>query len=266
MMLIILLACWTVCLIVILLIFFFLAIKVNTSIQKNNTFNNSYTQYISLDDKKSVIQKLRELHPKNFEEFISLVFQLSWYEVIYKSQWKKMFGKRYARKDWWIDLICKKEEKRNFIQIKKLVNQEVSVKTIREMWWVCGDEIHWNDNVIVITTSLFSQDAERFASQKHIILIDYKTLLETIDKIINVPKNKTTIESFLNDPNLIDNKGFATYIKICPLCLAPLVKRKWWFYGCMNYYKKNCQYREKISFTNYYKKNYKYTDETTLPF
>ncbi len=84
------------------------------------------TQKYTIDakDKKRVIKKLRELHPKDFEEFITLLFELSGYSIVYRSQWKKRFGKRIARKDWGIDLICQKWEKKNYIQIKKLINQE----------------------------------------------------------------------------------------------------------------------------------------------
>jgi hypothetical protein len=46
-----------------------------------------------------VIQKLRELHPKDFEEFIGLLFELCGYSIVYRSQWKKSFGKWHARKD-----------------------------------------------------------------------------------------------------------------------------------------------------------------------
>lgn len=48
---------------------------------------------------RDIIQKLRNMHPKNFEEFIELLFCLSGYNTVYKSQRVKRYGKWYARKD-----------------------------------------------------------------------------------------------------------------------------------------------------------------------
>lgn len=205
---------------------------------------NTERYTIDAKDKKRVIQKLRELHPKDFEEFIGLLFELCWYSIIYRSQWKRSFGKWYARKDWWIDLICQKWENKNCIQIKKLINQEVSVKIIREMWWVCVDQMNGNTICTIITTSLFSEDSLKFVNEKAITLIDYKKLLDIIENLAFTPQNKSAIEYFINRLDLIDNTKYIDYTKTCPLCLAPLVKRRWWFYGCMNYYKTDCRYTE----------------------
>ncbi len=206
------------------------------------------TQKYTIDakDKKRVIKKLRELHPKDFEEFITLLFELSGYSIVYRSQWKKRFGKRIARKDWGIDLICQKWEKKNYIQIKKLINQEVSVNIIREMWWVCADQMYWDNNCTIITTSLFSNDSLLFAKEKNMTLIDYWKLLDIIDTLASNSEKKLAIENFINKSDLLSNTKFIEYSKTCPLCLAPLIKRRWWFYGCMNFYKINCKYTEKV--------------------
>jgi hypothetical protein len=39
-----------------------------------------------------------------------------------------------------------------------------------------------------------------------------------------------------------ENYEFKNNVKTCPRCLAPLVWRKEWFYGCMNFYKTHCRY------------------------
>lgn len=197
-----------------------------------------------MESPRKVIEKLRGMHPKDFEEFVELLLQLAWYKTLYKSQRIKRYGKRYARKDWWIDIICRKWESKKYIQIKKYINQELSVTVIREMRWVCWDELWPHDECIIITTSLFSEDALKFSKQKNISTIDYEKLLEIIDEISSDQNNRQKIIGFINKENLIKNTEFMWLVKTCPICLAPLVKRKWWFYWCMNYYKKNCRYIE----------------------
>ena len=122
---------------------------------------------ITIDQEYTQIQKLREVHPKYFEDFISEMFKISWYTIEKKAEYKFIRWKRQAQRDWWIDLIAGKNGAKKYIQVKKLLNQEVWVPIIRELYGAITDDMNKEkDQLIVITTSLFSEDAQNFANEK----------------------------------------------------------------------------------------------------
>jgi hypothetical protein len=83
-----------------------------------------------------------------------------------------------------------------------------------------------NNICTIITTSLFSKDSISFAEEKDITLIDYKKLLDIIENLASTSEKKSAIENFINSSYLIKNNKFLDFAKTCPLCLAPLIKRR----------------------------------------
>ncbi len=190
--------------------------------------------FVDVSNQYGLMQRLRELKPRYFEEFIEMLFRFQDYEIIKSPtyKWTK------AQKDGGIDLIVSRDWLDRYIQIKKDYRHQTWVSVIRELSWVIKKK-QW----MVISASIFSDDAKDFAEEEWIVLVDYNLLLKEIEKISE--SYKYEIEEFINDEVHIDT-GFKYKPKTCPQCFAPLKKRKG-FYGCMNYYNTGCDYQEKIS-------------------
>lgn len=203
------------------------------------TISHWYKKIRQFNKPKTLIDKLKAMHPKDFEDFIKLLFELKWYKVIYKSFWKKYFWSWFARKDWWIDLIALKDGNKSYIQIKKYITNMVSVNDVRSFYGAIVSKIKSWDKVIFITTSVFSEDAEKFAKENNILIVTHKELVEEIKSI----QNKQAINDFLSKMSYYSNK-YNQNIRTCPKCWAPLKWRKEGFYGCQNYIKW-CKYTEK---------------------
>lgn len=192
-----------------------------------------------------LIEKLKAMHPKDFEDFIKLLFELRWYKVVYKSFWKRYFSSRIPQKDWWIDLIAIRDNKKIYVQIKKNITNMVSVDMIRSFYGSIVHRLTWEDKWLFVTTSVFSEDAEKCAKENHIEMISYKELEKEIVWLEKEIQKRQRIEDFLSKIDYYQNKKYNQNIRTCPKCGAPLKWRKEWFYGCQNYYKTGCDYTEK---------------------
>lgn len=201
--------------------------------------------HIDISDKFSLIQTLRWMDPKYFEDFIALLFTLKWYTIINRSKRVKYFWKRKPKADWWIDMVVSKDNKKTYVQIKKKQNHQLEEAVVRDFYWTIVDKKNEQEKGIIVITSIFSDPAIEFAKEKGIEMVDYKILLEEIEEIAK--DHKQEIEDFVNMHNDINSTDkFNEYAKTCPRCFAPLVwRRKWSFYGCMNYHKNKCGYQEK---------------------
>ena len=229
---------WTIVILVIKAIITFIKNKLNiTSNNVNYWYNHNDENNakalpkIDIHDKIKLIHTLRKFYPRDFEEFIALLYELKWYTIIKKPTYK---GKN-AKRDWWIDIEAAKDWETYYIQVKKLFIHEVSVNIIREFNWIMMNK---NWKWIVVTTSIFSSDA--IHEKWNLELIDYRWLLNEIDSLS--PENLEILENFINDESHIDD-DFEKEPITCKHCWAPMVKRYWrWrsFYWCMNYYSTHC--------------------------
>ena len=127
---------------------------------------------IDIHDHIKVIHTLRKFYPKDFEEFVALLFELKWYIIKKRPTYK---GKN-AKRDWWIDVEASKDWIDYYIQVKKLFTHEVSVKIVREFNWIMSNK-QWKG--IIITTSIFSNDS--ISEKWNLELIDYRMLLSEIE-------------------------------------------------------------------------------------
>ena len=193
--------------------------------------SNYIPKKIDIHDQIKVIHTLRKFYPRDFEEFIAMIFELKWYSIIKRPTYKW----KNAKRDGWIDIEATKDGIDYYIQVKKLFMHEVSVKIIREFNWIMANK-QWKG--IIITTSIFSKDS--INEKWNLELIDYRKLLSEIESL---PEDKLELlQEFINDTNHIDY-NFETKPITCKHCGAPMVKRyrRWrMFYWCMNYYNTHC--------------------------
>lgn len=194
---------------------------------------------IDVNNKIEVIHRLRLFNPVDFEYFVLKLFELSWFNIIRKPlhKWKD------SCKDWWIDIILEKWWSKFFVQIKKTYWSQLWVDIIRQLKWILTDKDKQWWKWIIITTSMFSEDA-RNEWKDSLILLDYNWILQTINNFEESDR-KYLEKWYLNNWDKI--KHFLTDPKTCKKCWAPMQKIKVWknsFYWCMNYFskwKKHCE-------------------------
>jgi len=200
---------------------------------KNITKANDF-QKISVDDRILLIHRLRCLSPCSFEHLIEKLFQLKWYEIIQSPSylWNK------PQVDNWCDLIVKKWNDDIYVQIKKNIANVIKEKQLKEFkWWFL------NHKLIYITTSLYSNNAKRYANKNWIELVDYNWLLDRIQNLKT--EEKSQIENFINDKNNLWDWKYLP--KTCKKCWAPMKSWKFSYY-CLNRYENiKCCNKEYIS-------------------
>jgi len=166
---------------------------------------------------KKKIQDLQELTPTQFEEYTAELFTALGYETSVKG----------GSGDGGIDVEAEKDGVTHYIQCKKYISSKVPVGAIRDFYGAIADKIGGGTGYF-ITTNVFTLDAEKFAEDKPIELIDRFKLMEYM-KLANIELPKAT-------PS------------VCPKCGKELVKRNGKygaFMGCSTY--PECDYTEKIT-------------------
>lgn len=172
---------------------------------------------------------LRGLSPKEFEEYISALFFKMGYDT-------KAVGGSY---DKGIDVIAKKDGIKHYIQCKKYISSKVGVRDVRDFYGAVVDQLS-EGKAYFITTNIFTLEAERYAKDKPIELIDGYKLIKYIKSAkgeININKNE---EGSINENINLRSKN-------CPNCNGKLVERSGKygkFYGCSNY--PRCKYIKNI--------------------
>jgi len=61
---------------IVLVVLVFIIIKTIRLVKDDIKETNTQKKYISIADKYMLIQKLREMHPRDFERFIEMIFKL----------------------------------------------------------------------------------------------------------------------------------------------------------------------------------------------
>jgi restriction system protein len=165
---------------------------------------------------KKKVQDLQQLTPTQFEEYIAALFQSLGYET-------KVTG---GSGDGGVDVEAVKDGHVHYIQCKKYISSKVPVSAVRDFYGAIADRVDGGKGYF-ITTNVFTLDAEKFAEDKPIELIDKFKLMEYMQMVdTTVPELKTSV---------------------CQKCGSELVKRKGKygsFLGCSTYPK--CDYTEKV--------------------
>jgi len=165
---------------------------------------------------KKKVQDLQQLTPTQFEEYIATLFQSLGYEA-------KVTG---GRGDGGVDVEAVKDGHVHYIQCKKYISSKVPVSAVRDFYGAIADRVDGGKGYF-ITTNVFTLDAEKFAEDKPIELIDKFKLMEYMQ--------------------MVDTTVPEVEASVCQKCGSELVRRKGKygaFLGCSTYPK--CDYTEKI--------------------
>lgn len=166
---------------------------------------------------KKQVQDLQKLTPPQFEEYIAELFRSLGYKT-------KVTGKVG---DGGVDVEAEKDGHTHYIQCKKFITSKVPVGAVRDFYGAIADRIDGGKGYF-ITTNVFTLEAEKFAADKPIELVDKFKLMEYMQMAnITMPEAKPAV---------------------CPKCGSNLINRKGKygaFIGCTAYPK--CDYTEKLS-------------------
>lgn len=166
--------------------------------------------------RKEKVQELQDLTPTEFENYIEELFRSLGYKT-------KTVG---GRSDGGVDVEAEKEGVVHYIQCKKFITSKVPVGAVRDFYGAIVDRVDGGKGYF-ITTNIFTLDAEKFAADKPIELVDKFKLMDYMQMAnLGLPEAKPDI---------------------CPKCGAELVRRNGKygpFLGCSTYPK--CNYTEKL--------------------
>jgi len=165
---------------------------------------------------RDLLKWLRGMQPNEFEKYIADLY----YRLGYKTE---AVGRSH---DGGIDVIAEKGGVTNYIQCKKFITSKVPVGAVRDFYGALVDHLA-NGQGYFITTNTFTLEAQQFAKDKPIELVDGFALI----KYIHLAKKNIESGATANAP------------QVCPKCGGQLVERNGKFgifYGCSNYPK--CRY------------------------
>lgn len=172
---------------------------------------------------RQLILWLQKMKPPEFERYVTELFSRLGYKA-------EHVGKSH---DGGIDVVLRKDGVTHYVQCKKFITSKVSVGDVRDFYGALAD--HFADGTgYFITTNVFTAEAELFAKDKPIELIDGNKLISYIRMAEKKEqKNKT------NNTTVAGN--------LCPKCGGTLVRRvgKYGdFWGCSEY--PRCDYTADI--------------------
>lgn len=112
-------------------------------------------------DKQKGIDSIRDLSWKAFEELVGEAFRRRGYAVVENSA---------VGADGGVDLRLAKDGQTHLVQCKQWRSQKVGVSVVREMFGLMTAE--QADSVIIISSGVFTQEAQAFALDKPIDLVN----------------------------------------------------------------------------------------------
>ena len=196
-------------------------------------------------DSQSGIDSIRQLSPKEFEELLAEAYRRSGYVVRENTS---------LGPDGGVDLTIEKGGNRYLVQAKHWKVFKVGVKVVREMFGLMVAE--GASGVIIVTSGMFTQEAENFAQDKPIDLVAGDQLVEMIRCVQANPRSAQSIPSAVpiarSTPPPSRESATPTAANVCPRCGNQLVRhiaRKGNnagkpFWGCKGF--PNCRYTRNI--------------------
>jgi restriction system protein len=181
------------------------------------SFVNARRRRLLLESQRG-IASLSSMTWKDFERVVSEAFRRRGFAV-------EEIGLGGA--DGGIDLILRKDGRVDLVQCKQWRTRMVNVSVVREMWGLVSH--HKANGVKIVCVGAFTRDAEAFAAEKQIELINGERLLDLIRQVQSHPQ--AAGEAVV---------GSATTPRVCKLCGAPMIERinratRDSFYGCSRY-------------------------------
>lgn len=213
-----------------LIIFIVWIIKeIGPDILKKIKINRKLTSLDRFTLDRQKLRQLRNLSPLEFEDYIANLYSKLGYNT-------KRVGRSH---DGGIDVEAEKDGVKHYIQCKKFITSRVRVGAVRDFYGAMTNGLA-NGKGIFITTNVFTSEAEKFAEENPIELIDGFGLLRLIKLADDKNSNNTTI--------IPEAKSLPSeIIRKCPICGGNLVKRQGKygeFLGCSNFPK--CNHIQKI--------------------
>jgi restriction system protein len=159
------------------------------------------------------------MQPGEFENYVADLFSRLGFKT-------EAVGRSH---DGGIDVIAEKGGIKHYIQCKKFITQEVGVGAIRDFYGAIANHLAQGKGYF-ITTNKFTLEAEKFAEDKPVELIDGQKIIKYIrlaEKESGRLERETTMEN-------------------CPQCGGSLIKKDGKFgkfYGCSNY--PRCRFTKK---------------------
>jgi restriction system protein len=123
---------------------------------------------------REMLYWLRSMNPKEFEEYIANLFSHMGYETTITG----------GSHDEGVDVIAEKDGVKHYIQCKKFISSIVHVGDIRDFYGAIADHLA-NGKAYFITTNKFTHEAEQFAEDKPIELVDGFGLVKYIRSVEN---------------------------------------------------------------------------------
>lgn len=174
-------------------------------------------------DQQTSIESIRALSWKQFEFLVAEAYQRQGYHVDFS------LGRGA---DGGVDLTLQRDGRKSLIQCKQWKVFSVGPSVIREMFGLLHDQKA--DEAIIVTSGKFTRDAQDFAANKPIQLIDGPQLLALIQSV----QNRTTTTAPDSEAEPVQEN-----IPACPGCGQPMALRTSkrganagsQFWGCSTY-------------------------------
>lgn len=170
---------------------------------------------------QELLQWLKDMKPYEFEKYTAELFRrLGYFAEVTQ-----------ALRDGGVDVVLEKDGRKSYIQCKKYYTSKVTEPQVREFYGALADKLADGQGFIV-TTNIFTLDAQNFAKYKPIELVDGPRLVK-----------------YINSVQDSDVKGAADRVSlVCPKCGGNLVERKGSrgkFLGCSTFPK--CHFTKSLS-------------------
>lgn len=156
---------------------------------------------------------LREMAWKDFELLVGEIFRMQGYSVVETGG---------GGADGGIDLILKKDNELFLVQCKQWRAYKVSVNVVRELLGVMVTKSAAGG--FVVTSGIFTAEAQSFAKGQNIDLIDGVRLTAMIEKITEDNSNQTANKLMASLKTLPETE-ISTIVPNCPKCGRSMVKR-----------------------------------------
>jgi restriction system protein len=172
---------------------------------------------------RNLLLMLRGLKPAEFEDYIGYLFNKLGFTT-------ELLGGSH---DGGVDVVATKDNIKHYIQCKKFITSQVAVSDVRDFYGSLVDHLI-DGKGYFITTNKFTLEAEKFAEDKPIELIDGHRLI----KYIRLAQGEDGITSFKKE--VINSEK-------CPRCGGNLIEKRGKFgkfFGCSNYPK--CRFTKKF--------------------
>lgn len=175
--------------------------------------------------REELLHSLRTLDPKEFEHYMASVFVNAGFKT-------KVVG-GHGEGDGGIDIILDKDGSVSFVQCKKFIGRGIGVAEVRDFYGAIADQLHADSKSkgYFVTTTFFTEAAQKFAKDKRLRLHDGDGLLDIIYR-----------QEGLGDKVGLADKERSILLRsvppICPVCRRSLVRRQKdqsVFIGCTGY-------------------------------